>query len=342
MKVIRCSNGHYYDHDVYGSCPHCEGENAGTEKKKVLTAKPARKPFVFGRARKEETEENKSASDLNMPETESGSVICEPTEIMSPTEFEKLMADFEEKKKAASATVSEEASVMVSAKETSGPTEEKTGEGAAEEQSCGTEDISDESEIRSVIQSETEADESPENESDELVTADCGEDIYSPPESGESESPSCKKTESGSSRSEYVKNKRMSAEKICGPTVWVPADADMSEPGFRPVAGWLVAVSGPCKGRSYEIKQGRNTVGRGAENDICIMNDNRVSRSKHMKIVYDPAGRVYYIEPGDGSGLVYCNGEIILAPTAVTGSDSVEIGGGTYIIQPLEGDYFSV
>lgn len=59
-----------------------------------------------------------------------------------------------------------------------------------------------------------------------------------------------------------------------------------------------------------------------------------------MNIVYDPSGHGYYIEPGDSRGLVYCNGRIILAPTAVTGSDLIEIGGGRYVIQPLCGDYF--
>ena len=127
-------------------------------------------------------------------------------------------------------------------------------------------------------------------------------------------------------------------DDTCSPTVWVRGGEETTD--RRPVAGWLVGIAGPCFGRSFEILRGRNSVGRSEANDISIKNDKRVSREKHMNIVYDPSGHGYYIEPGDSRGLVYCNGRIILAPTAVTGSDLIEIGGGRYVIQPLCGDYF--
>jgi len=129
---------------------------------------------------------------------------------------------------------------------------------------------------------------------------------------------------------------------ICPPTEWLPQDGIANRSGIRPVAGWLVGIEGPCRGRSFEIRQGRNSVGRDKINDIVIEADNRISRIKHMNIVYDPEGRGYYIEPGTGSGLVYCNDKIILAPAAVSGGEKIRIGGGCYIIQPLEGDYFSL
>ena len=45
------------------------------------------------------------------------------------------------------------------------------------------------------------------------------------------------------------------------------------------VVGWLVAVSGPCRGTDYRIHTGYNYIGREA-GDICIRGDSTISAEK--------------------------------------------------------------
>jgi len=108
-----------------------------------------------------------------------------------------------------------------------------------------------------------------------------------------------------------------------------------------PPVGWLVCVRGSKWGSVFPIRSGGNTVGRGAGNDIVIEDDNRVSREKHARVVYEPRNRVFYIEAGERSGLTYLNGENILHHATLSAYDSLEIGGGLYLFVPLCGEAFS-
>jgi len=108
-----------------------------------------------------------------------------------------------------------------------------------------------------------------------------------------------------------------------------------------PVVGWLVGIDGLYKGKSFELKAGGNSIGRNADNSIELEKDNRVSREAHTIIVYEPRTRVFYIQPGIGSGLTYVNGEIILHHKTIVTGDIIEIGGGKYYFEPLCSNGFS-
>ena len=284
MKVIRCENGHYYDSDLFSRCPHCREPEPGNGSGK----KQGRQKSFFQAFRKESkpsgASEDPVGSEQNAGPDATGEAdgqgraetVCEPTEILSKEEIERLLAELDGQNGKASSQNSE-------------------ADGKADEASSNN--------------GEAEA---------VSVTADA----VSP--AGDAVPP--------------TEDAMPATDDAYSPTVWIRGGEETTD--RRPVAGWLVGIAGPCYGRSFEILRGRNTVGRSEANDISIKNDKRVSREKHMNIVYDPAGHGYYIEPGDSRGLVYCNGRIILAPTAVTGSDLIEIGGGRYVIQPLCGDYF--
>lgn len=107
-----------------------------------------------------------------------------------------------------------------------------------------------------------------------------------------------------------------------------------------PPAGWFVCVSGPGWGEIYPVKSGGNTIGRSQTNDIVLEGDDRVSREKHARVVYEPRNRVFYIEAGERSGLTYLNGENILHHATLSAYDRIEIGGGTYLFIPLCGEAF--
>ncbi|MBP5174039.1 MAG: FHA domain-containing protein [Clostridia bacterium] len=322
MKVIRCAVGHYFDSDLFESCPHC---NTPEKKKAEESAGTRRRNFgLFGRRlpapgeMKEIEPANPEEKDVDPCSFPSVPVtVCEPTEILSGKEIERLLKEIDEKKRNESSETCDSDCVS------------GTGEQCRAEERRVTEmprDTDSPRETESLRETESPR----ETEKTCYTEKRCGTEEVSATEYTGDPLPALCPAEgsAGPVRREQAAQ-----------TEWIAYGRLLT--GRRPVAGWLVGIDGPCFGRSFEILQGRNSVGRGRINDIVISDDKRVSRERHMTVVYDPEGHGYYIEPGDSSGLVYCNGRIILAPTAVEGSDLIEIGGGKYMIQPLCGDCFS-
>ena len=95
---------------------------------------------------------------------------------------------------------------------------------------------------------------------------------------------------------------------------------------LEPVVGWLVAMQGPERGRDFRLRAERNFVGRGPENDVVIADDPRVSRLRHAIVTFEPRKRVFYLSPGDASGLVYLNDELLDETVPIGPPDVIEIG----------------
>ena len=108
-----------------------------------------------------------------------------------------------------------------------------------------------------------------------------------------------------------------------------------------PVVGWLVCVKGKHLGESFSIFAGRNAIGRGVSNKIILSKDNKVSREKHAWVTYEPKHRLFYVQPGEGSGLIYLNGEMVMESRPLRPKDKIEIGDGLYLLVPLCNDDFS-
>lgn len=113
-----------------------------------------------------------------------------------------------------------------------------------------------------------------------------------------------------------------------------------SKMGFEPVVGWLVCVKGPGIGRDYRLKSEKNFIGRGANMDICIQDDNGISRANHAVVSYDPRNNKFMLYPGDGHGLVYLNGNEVFAPTELHRGNCIEIGETTLAFIPFCGEDF--
>ena len=71
--------------------------------------------------------------------------------------------------------------------------------------------------------------------------------------------------------------------------------------------GWLLCISGPMKGNSYALKLGRNSIGRGSQNAICLANDDAISREAQVYVVYDNVENEYTVVPGNGSAISRLN-----------------------------------
>ncbi len=104
----------------------------------------------------------------------------------------------------------------------------------------------------------------------------------------------------------------------------VSAESD----SFNPVTGWLVIISGPGRGRSIALGYGAQKIGRNSDQDISLnFGDEEISREKHAGIVYDPKGCKFYLQPGDGTNLVYLNDAPVLSPTELESGHTIQLGG---------------
>lgn len=108
-----------------------------------------------------------------------------------------------------------------------------------------------------------------------------------------------------------------------------------------PVVGWLVCLEGPDRGRDFRLHGEKNFIGRSPLMDVCVAGDDTVSREKHGVVIFDPKKQLFWILPGDSSGLVYLNGEIVHAPAQINCDDVIEIGQTKLVLIPFCGDKYS-
>jgi hypothetical protein len=116
---------------------------------------------------------------------------------------------------------------------------------------------------------------------------------------------------------------------------------DQVEDEFEPVSGWLIAISGPARGRDFRITSERNFIGRSEEMEIRITKDEYVSRENHAAVSYSPKNHTFRIYPGDSRGLTYLNDLEVLAPELLEPYDIVEVGKTQLMFVPFCGDRFN-
>jgi len=115
---------------------------------------------------------------------------------------------------------------------------------------------------------------------------------------------------------------------------------DFAEKAMRPIAGWLVCIDGPEKGKDYRIHEENNYIGRSEKMDICIRSDDTVSRENHAIIAYDVRERSFFFAPSRGASIVRHNGRAVFNTAELKSGDRIEIGQGTFLFVPLCGEGF--
>ena len=110
---------------------------------------------------------------------------------------------------------------------------------------------------------------------------------------------------------EIDKNKTMSFFSTAGNT--------------EPPVGYLICTAGEDFGTGFLLKSGNNTIGRGQSMDVIIM-DPKVSREKQAFVMYDPVSRKFFLKPGEGSGLCYINGQVVLVPMELKPFEKLKVG----------------
>ena len=122
--------------------------------------------------------------------------------------------------------------------------------------------------------------------------------------------------------------------------VGTPATKNNGRPS-SPCVGWLVAINGAHIGQDFRLKTGKNFIGRGEDMDIALTDDKSVSRSRHAILVYEPKQHLYLVQPGDSSGLVYHNDDVVLNPVQIKAFDQITVGDVNLVFIPLCSENFN-
>ncbi len=104
--------------------------------------------------------------------------------------------------------------------------------------------------------------------------------------------------------------------------------------GRDPVVGWLVCLRGKEMGRDYRLHAGRNTVGRAVQMDICLPDDESVSRENHCSIVFEPNEGKFLLARGLGE-TVLVEGQPLAGSCALNGDETIEIGASAFVFVPF-------
>lgn len=113
-----------------------------------------------------------------------------------------------------------------------------------------------------------------------------------------------------------------------------------TETGIEPVVGWLVCIQGEDMGKSFNLKDGRNFIGRSTKMDV-VLKDNSVSREKHAVVVYEPKRREFLAQPGESRELFYLNDNLVLNFEKLKANDVIQIGNTKLMFMPFCSEVFS-
>ncbi len=109
---------------------------------------------------------------------------------------------------------------------------------------------------------------------------------------------------------------------------------------IEPVAGWIVCIEGPDKGRDFQIKARNNSIGRSENMDICISGDPTISRENHARLSYDLKNNDFYIIPLEPTNNIYLNNQPVYVPTKLSAYDLLELGESKFLFVPFCNDKF--
>lgn len=308
MRIVKCINGHFFDGESYELCPHCNERVAGATSKKGFFGrkKEVSKPSPVSSANGHHFQDPASQPDPGKPtDGDYQGSASAPTEMVYDESWQQRSTEF-----------SDDAKTEVLFEESSAEQNEK--EAVSETLRSNPEQVVNPS------AGNTDADSITSNSLSReigMITASSGE-----------------KTVSFFQAAINKKNQpaAVPAQQSAGSNPPVRSYGSAA----NPTVGWIVCVKGPHFGESFCLGMGKNSIGRGPENDISVYQDGSISRSKHALIVFEPKKRKFYLQPGDSSGLTYLNDEYITESTLMKARDVIELGISDFILVPLCGEDF--
>jgi Mg-chelatase subunit ChlD len=107
---------------------------------------------------------------------------------------------------------------------------------------------------------------------------------------------------------------------------------EIRRPDSASALAWLVATDGPMRSREFRIVKPEVVIGRGADADVRLSDDNRTSRH-HAKLVQAQPGRFRIVDMASRNGL-RVNGQDV-TQAELQDEDVIEIGGSHLVFKSL-------
>ena len=101
----------------------------------------------------------------------------------------------------------------------------------------------------------------------------------------------------------------------------------------RYVVGWLIGLTGPSRGESYQVRIGRNILGRDRRSDI-VVNDDQAS-SHHADLVFRPEEKRFILMDHNSTNGTYVNEMEIEPRRDLVTKDVIRIGSQKFLFMPL-------
>lgn len=367
MRLARCERGHFYDKDKFTSCPHCTGMQVAPSETVAYEDPDAKKEEPVVPVKEPEPQKKVEVEDRMMfsssqpvQETPEPAVAANEEEALdemvtirlneqeaavAAEKVEQLQAEeefvsHEEKRE-------EEQEIVIEPELEEDTVEIEEAESSKEESALAEPEIplDEEKTEEPVVVEEPEA----AVEEAETVAAVAEEPVVSEePEvvtEPEPESESKEETEAKPQPFEAQKTPQEEEEKTTlkdtvasAVSSRIPDDITPEELNSNPVIGWLVAIKGAHKGRSYEVKQGRNFIGRSTAMDICLSGNSKISRDRHAIITYDPRSKKCFLQPDETRDLIYINDELLFGPMPMKHNDVIVLADEEFVFLALQCD----
>jgi len=108
----------------------------------------------------------------------------------------------------------------------------------------------------------------------------------------------------------------------------MPERTSMSRPddngARRFVVGWMIGLNGTIRGESFQIRMGRNILGRSRSSDVTIQDEQ--ASAHHADLVYRPEEKRYILMDHNSTNGTYVNGVEIEPRRDLVSRDIVTIG----------------
>ena len=101
----------------------------------------------------------------------------------------------------------------------------------------------------------------------------------------------------------------------------------------RYVVGWLVGLSGSTRGQSFEVRVGRNVLGRDRRSDVVVSDDQ--ASAHHADLVFRPEEKRFILMDHNSTNGTYVN-EVEIEPRRdLVAKDVIRIGSQRFLFMPL-------
>lgn len=102
-----------------------------------------------------------------------------------------------------------------------------------------------------------------------------------------------------------------------------------------PVAGWLVVLDGPARGRDLRLGVGRSFLGTDADGTPVTLSADAPLSQRQAAVAYDAEANTFTLLPGSSQELCYLADAALLEPQPLAGGEILRLGAASLRFVPF-------